>query len=44
LKRFIAALRRDEWVAGIPGGPNVVHVSVASVRVDHEVKIADFER
>ncbi|MGC2769686.1 MAG: hypothetical protein WB607_29600 [Candidatus Acidiferrum sp.] len=40
----LAALRRDEWVAGIPGGLNVVHVSVGSVRVDHEVKMADFER
>jgi hypothetical protein len=40
----IAALRRDEWVAGIPGGLNVANVSVANVRVDHEVKIADFER
>jgi hypothetical protein len=34
-------LQRDEWVAGIPGGLNVVHVSVANVRVDHEVKMAD---
>jgi hypothetical protein len=40
----IAALRRDDWVAGIPGGMNVVHVSVANVRVDHEVKMGDFER
>jgi hypothetical protein len=40
----IAALRRDTWVVGIPGGLNVVHVSVASVHVDHEVKMADFER
>jgi hypothetical protein len=35
----IAALRRDKWVAGIPGGMNVVNVSVANVRVDHEVKM-----
>jgi hypothetical protein len=39
----LAALRRDEWVAGIPGGLNVVHVSVANVRVDHQVRMADFE-
>jgi hypothetical protein len=32
----IAALRRDDWVAGIPGGMNVVKVSVSTVRVDHE--------
>ena len=40
----LATLRRDEWVAGIPGGLNTIIVSVASVRIDHEVKMADFER
>jgi hypothetical protein len=44
LNEGLAALRRDEWVAGIPGGLNTVHVSVANVRVDYEVKMADFER
>jgi hypothetical protein len=40
----LATLRHDEWVAGIPGGLNTVVASVASVRVDHEIKMADFER
>jgi hypothetical protein len=40
----LAALRRHDWVAGIPQGPHVVKVSVANVRVDHEVKMADFQR
>lgn len=39
----LAALRRHDWVAGIPQEPHVV-VSVANVRVDHEVKMADFQR
>lgn len=39
----IAALRGHDWVAGIPRSPSVVKVSVANVRVDHEVKMADFE-
>jgi PemK-like, MazF-like toxin of type II toxin-antitoxin system len=33
----IAALRRDDWVADIPRGQNVVNVSVANVRMDHQV-------
>ena len=40
----LAALRGHEWVAGIPHGLNVVKISVANVRVDHEVKMVDFER
>lgn len=40
----LVALRRDEWVSAIPRGLNVVKVSVATVRVDHEVKMSDFER
>lgn len=39
----LAALRRHDWVAGVPQGTSV-KVSVASVRVDHDVKMADFER
>lgn len=35
----IAALRRDDWVADIPRGQNVVNVSVANVPVAHQVKI-----
>jgi hypothetical protein len=40
--RGVAALRGNEWVAGIAQGPSVVKVSVADVRVGHEVKFADF--
>jgi hypothetical protein len=40
----IAALRRDDWVVDIPRGQNIVNVSVANVRADHQVKMADFER
>ena len=39
----LAALRKHDWVSGIPQGTSV-RVSVASVRVDHDVKMADFER
>ena len=38
----LAALRGNEWVAGIALGLNVVKVSVADVRVEHEVKLRDF--
>ena len=40
----LAALRRNEWVAGIAQGVNVVKVSVADVRVEHEVKLMDFTK
>lgn len=40
----LAALRPDQRVARIPVGLNTVHVSVATVRVDHEVKMPDCER
>lgn len=33
----LAAIRGNEWVAGIAQGSNVARVSVADVRVDHEV-------
>jgi hypothetical protein len=36
----LAALRGHEWVAGI--AQDVVRVSVADVRVEHEVKLRDF--
>ena len=43
--RGLAAIRGNEWVAGIGDGPlNVVKVSVADVRVEHEVKLADFTK
>ena len=38
----LAAIRGNEWVAGIGDGPNVVKVSVADVRVEHEVRLMDF--
>src|SRR5215831_1797947 len=40
--RGLAALRGKEWVAGVAQG--VVKVSVADVRVEHEVKLADFTK
>src|SRR5438270_4590089 len=40
----LAALRGNEWVAGIAEGFNVVKVSVADVRVEHEVKLGDFTK
>jgi hypothetical protein len=40
--RGVAALRGNEWVVGIAQGPCVVKVSVADVRVEHEVKFAEF--
>jgi len=40
--RGVAALRGNEWVAGIAQGPSVVKVSVADVRVEHEVKFLEF--
>jgi len=40
----LAAIRRNEWVAGIAQGLNVVKVSVADVRVEHEVKLMDFTK
>jgi hypothetical protein len=38
----LVAIRGNEWVAGIAEGLNVVKVSVADVRVEHEVKLVDF--
>ena len=40
----LAALRGNDWVAGLPQGPAVVKVSVVQARIDHEVKMRDFER
>lgn len=40
----LAAIRANEWVAGIAQGLNVVKVSVAEVRVEHEVKLMDFTK
>ena len=40
----LAAIRGDDWVAGIAQGLNAVKVSVADVRVEHEVKLMDFTK
>jgi hypothetical protein len=40
----LAAIRGSEWVAGIAQGINTVKVSVADVRVEHEVKLVDFTK
>jgi len=39
----LAAIRGHEWVAGVAEG-RAVKVSVADVRVEHEVKLGDFTR
>jgi hypothetical protein len=38
----LAAIRKNDWVAGIADGLNSVKVSVADVRVEHEVRLMDF--
>jgi len=38
----LAAVRGDEWVAGIPQGVATVRVSVTSLPVEHAVKVRDF--
>jgi hypothetical protein len=40
----LAAIRGKEWVAGVEQGIGVVKVSVSEVRVEHEVKLADFTK
>ena len=40
----LSLIRRGEWVAGIAQGLNVVKVSVADVRAEHEVKLMDFTK
>src|SRR5260370_34347516 len=40
----LAAIRGNDWVAGIAQGLNAVKVSVADVRVEHEVKLMDFRK
>ena len=40
----IAAIRGNDWVAGIAQGLNVVKVSVADVRIEHQVKVDDFTK
>jgi predicted helicase len=38
----LVALRRNDWVSGFQQG--IVKVSVADVRVEHQVKLADFTK
>ena len=38
----LAAFRKNEWVDGLAERYGTVKVSVADVRVEHQVKIADF--
>ena len=40
----LSLVRRGDWVAGIAQGLNVVKVSGADVRVEHEVKLMDFTK
>jgi hypothetical protein len=40
----LAAFRRSEWVEGADDRFGVVKVSVGDVRVEHEVRVADFTR
>jgi hypothetical protein len=40
----LAAIRGNEWVAGFAQGFSMVKVSVADVRVEHEVKLGDFTK
>src|SRR5215469_4943850 len=42
LAQGLSALRKNEWVEGIEERFGFVKVSVADVRVEHQVKIADF--
>lgn len=38
----LAAIRGNEWVAGVAQGLNIVKVSVADIRIEHEVRLMDF--
>ena len=40
----LAAIRSNDWVAGVAQGLNVVKVSVAAVRVEHEVRLMEFTK
>lgn len=40
----MAAIRPDEWVAGIAQGLNPVTVQVINVPVKHEVRLMDFTK
>ena len=40
----LAAIRGNDWVAGVAQGLNVVKVSVADVRIENEVKRMEFTK
>jgi hypothetical protein len=40
----MAAIRTDEWVAGIAQGLNAVKVRFTNVSVEHEVMLKDFTK
>ena len=40
----MAAIRTEEWVAGIAQGLNPVKVRVMNIPVEHEVKLMDFTK
>ena len=40
----LAAIRGNDWVAGVAQGLNVVKVSVAHVRGEHMVKLMEFTK
>jgi hypothetical protein len=40
----LASLRGHDWVAEIAQGLNVARVSVADVRIEHEVRLGDFSK
>jgi hypothetical protein len=40
----LAAIRGDDWVAGVAQGLNVVKVTAADGRVEHEVKLMEFTK
>jgi hypothetical protein len=40
----LAAVRANDWVAGIAEGLNSIKVSVSNVHVEHEVKLRDFTK
>lgn len=40
----LAAIRGNDWVAGVAQGLNAVKVSVADLRAEHEVKLLDFTK
>jgi hypothetical protein len=40
----LVAIQKSDWVATLAQGLNVVKVSVADVRIEHEVKMIEFKK